>query len=58
MANDKQCPGCGKSFSGERGLRTHQTGRYTAMGCKPVPKPEPDALGAWAARTYDAIMGK
>jgi hypothetical protein len=36
-----ECPGCGKSFKGERGLRAHQSVRFQAMGCLPIkPKQE------------------
>jgi hypothetical protein len=35
-AKDKAgtCPGCGQSFNGPRGLRSHQSPPFTSMGCK------------------------
>lgn len=29
------CPGCGRSFRGPRGLLSHRTARFQAMGCRP-----------------------
>lgn len=29
------CPGCGGSFKGARGLRTHQTSKFVTLACKP-----------------------
>jgi hypothetical protein len=33
---DVQCPGCGKSFTGTRGLRAHQSQRFVSLACKPA----------------------
>ncbi len=32
--SDVRCPGCGKSFTGERGLRSHQSAKFQASACK------------------------
>lgn len=29
------CPGCGTTFKGARGLKSHQSSKFLAMGCKP-----------------------
>ena len=34
-AEDVRCLGCGKSFTGERGLRAHQSARFQTAACKP-----------------------
>ena len=42
-------------------IRVRLDGETTDTIGSPIffrPVPEPDALGAWAARTYDDIMGK
>ena len=31
-----QCPGCGKWFKGQHGLRAHQSNRFISMSCQPV----------------------
>lgn len=36
MSINTTCPGCGRSFRGERGLRSHQTARFVAMACRPM----------------------
>lgn len=30
------CRGCGATFNGERGLRSHQSRRFVSLACKPV----------------------
>lgn len=35
-ARDTTCPGCGRAFRGERGLRAHQNGQFVTMACRPV----------------------
>jgi hypothetical protein len=30
------CPGCGQTFNGERGLRSHQTARFVTLACRPA----------------------
>lgn len=35
-ADDARCLGCGKTFSGQRGLIAHQSSKFVAMGCKPI----------------------
>lgn len=30
------CPGCGHTFKGKRGLRTHQHARFTTVACRPT----------------------
>jgi hypothetical protein len=30
------CPGCGRAFKGERGLRAHQATRYVSLACRPI----------------------
>jgi hypothetical protein len=37
MSNeDSRCAGCGRHFTGARGLRSHQTARFVALACRPV----------------------
>lgn len=32
-----RCPGCARWFMGVRGIRAHQSRRFTAMDCKAFP---------------------
>lgn len=32
--NGSTCPGCGQSFSGARGLRSHRTARFVTLACR------------------------
>ena len=41
MENGMTCPGCGRTFEGQRGLRAHQSVRFTASGCLPMRPTDP-----------------
>ncbi len=51
MSDDQgQCPGCGAVFTGARGLRAHQNGKFVSMACKPATRPittSKDAVLVW-----------
>lgn len=33
-ADPGKCPGCGNSFRGQRGLRSHQTAPFVTLACR------------------------
>ncbi|BBC28701.1 hypothetical protein [Mycobacterium phage PR] len=50
-----ECPGCGKTFKGARGLKSHQTSRNVTMACKPVAEPVAEVAEAEVVQVSDNV---
>jgi hypothetical protein len=49
-----RCQGCGQTFQGVRGLRSHQSGRHVSMACRPV-IPAPAAVAPAAVAPAETM---
>ncbi|AVO21785.1 hypothetical protein SEA_GODPHATHER_89 [Mycobacterium phage GodPhather] len=52
---DATCAGCGKTFKGARGLKSHQTSRNVTMACKPVAEPVAEVAEAEVVQVADNV---
>lgn len=54
MAEKHTCVGCGRSFS-LRGLRSHQSGRFVSLACRP-PKPPEEVRKDQVQAEYEKLL--